>query len=167
MLAGVGAEPRTSWLLGSGVEIDCGVVVDAAGQTSVPQVWAAGDVASTLDPTTARRRRFEQWTHPIEQGRRVGLNIARGQSIPFQEVPYLWTEQYGMKLHLLGERRPDDADVVVEDDLASGEFVVAHGTGTELHAVTICGRIRALRTYKKLLRAGASMTEAVSAAAPA
>lgn len=167
VLAGIGAEPCTDWLIGSGLDLECGVVIDAAGRTSVPSVWAAGDVASTLDPETGRRRRFEHWTHAIEQGRHVGLNIARDQAIPFSTVPYLWTEQYGMKLHLLGERKEGDTDVLVEGELASNEFVVAHGTGTELHAVTVCGRIRALRTYKKLLRAGATLDDAIGAAAPA
>jgi 3-phenylpropionate/trans-cinnamate dioxygenase ferredoxin reductase subunit len=175
VLAGIGAEPVTAWLAGSGVDLGDGVWTDAAGRTNVPGVWAAGDVANAVEVRTGRRRRIEHWTHAIEQGRHVGLNIARvgtgeggaDEPVPFTAVPYLWTEQYGIKLHVLGERRPGDEDIVVEGDLDSGDVVVVHGAGDEMHSVTICGRIRALRKYKNLLRSGASMAEALGAAAPA
>ncbi|MGW5147204.1 NAD(P)/FAD-dependent oxidoreductase [Rhodococcus koreensis] len=167
VLAGIGSDPATDWLLGSGVELDAGVVTDTAGRTNVPGVWAAGDVASTLDPRLGRHRRFEHWTHAIEQGRHVGLNLARRTSEPYTAVPYVWTEQYGHTVHMLGERRPGDTDLVIEGDVASGEFVLAHGSDNELHGATICGRIRALRTFKKLLRAGATLDDAVGAATPA
>ncbi|WP_329343566.1 FAD-dependent oxidoreductase [Streptomyces sp. NBC_01352] len=167
VLAGVGTEPATGWLIGSGVELDHGVVTDAAGRTNVPGVWAAGDVAGRWDPLHGRHRRFEHWTNAIEQGRRVGLNIARGEAVDHDSVPYVWTEQYGLTLHMLGERRPDDTDIVVEGSIATGDFVVAHGADDELHAATVCGRVRALRTYRKLLRARASLNDALNAASSA
>lgn len=167
VLAGIGSDPATDWLLGSGVELAGGVVTDSAGRTNVPGVWAAGDVASTVDPRLGRHRRFEHWTHAIEQGRHVGLNLARGTADPYTAVPYVWTEQYGRTLHLIGERHPGDTDLVIEGDVAAGEFVLAHGSNGELHGATICGRIRALRTFKKLLRAGATLDDAVGAATPA
>ncbi|MBH0121932.1 FAD-dependent oxidoreductase [Rhodococcus sp. CX] len=166
VLAGVGSDPATDWLLGSGVDLDGGVVTDSAGRTNVPGVWAAGDVASVPDPCGGHLR-FEHWTHAIEQGRHVGLNIARGTTDPYTAVPYVWTEQYGHTLHLLGERQPGDTDVVIEGDVAAGEFVVAHASGGELHGATLCGRIRALRTFKKLLRAGATLDDALAIATPA
>ena len=167
VLAGIGTEPNTEWLIGSGVELDAGVVTDPAGRTNVPGVWACGDVASSYDPGLGRHRRFEHWTHAIAQGRHVGLNIALGRSEPYAAVPYIWTEQHGHTLHLLGERRPGDTDITLEGDPTTGDFVVAHADGADLHGVTTCGRSRALRTYKALLRAGASLDEAARAATPA
>ncbi|MEV6161900.1 FAD-dependent oxidoreductase [Streptomyces sp. NPDC052052] len=167
VLAGVGTEPSTGWLIGSGVALDHGVVTDAAGRTNVPGVWAAGDIACRWDPFHGRHRRFEHWTHAIEQGRRIGLNIARGEAVDHDAVPYVWTEQYGRTLHMLGERRPGDTDILVEGSVADGDFVVVHGTGDALHAATLCGRVRALRTFKKLLRARASLHDALGAAASA
>ncbi|MGW4825408.1 NAD(P)/FAD-dependent oxidoreductase [Streptomyces sp. NPDC004227] len=167
VLAGVGTEPATDWLIGSGVELNHGVVTDAAGRTNVEGVWAAGDVAARRDPLHGRPRRFEHWTHAIEHGRLVGLNIARGEAVAHDAVPYAWTEQYGLTLHMLGERRPGDTDIVVEGSIATGDFVVAHGVGDELHGATVCGRVRALRTYRKLLRARAPLNDALGAAASA
>lgn len=167
VLAGIGSDPVTDWLIGSGIELDGGVVTDAAGRTNVSGVWAAGDVAATYDARAGRHRRFEHWTHAIEQGRHVGLQIARGTSEPYTAVPYVWTEQYGRTVHMLGERRPGDTDIVVEGSVTTGDFVTVHGADDELHGVTICGRVRALRTFKKLLRAGATLDDAVGAATPA
>lgn len=161
VLAGAGAAPRVDWLVGSGVALGDGVLCDAAGRTSVPGVWAAGDVACAVDPRTGERSRFEHWTHAVAQGHHVGLAIARGEATPFDAVPYLWTEQQGRTLHLLGRRRPGDRDVLVEGEIAAGEFVVLHGSGDDLHGVTVCGRIRALRAYRRLLGTGASLSEAI------
>ena len=166
LLAGVGTEPNTEWLIGSGIQLAGGVVTDAAGRTNIPDVWAAGDVATELDAGTGRCHRFEHWTHAIEQGRHVGLNIARGGAVPFEGLPYVWTEHYDRTLHLFGARHPGDEDTVAAGSLASGEFVVVHGSAGKLHAVTISGFTTAIRTYKKLLKAGAGLTEALAAAQP-
>jgi NADPH-dependent 2,4-dienoyl-CoA reductase/sulfur reductase-like enzyme len=165
VIAGLGTEARTEWLLGSGVETEHGVVTDAAGRTNVPGVWAAGDVAHALDPVTGRHRRIEHWTYAIEQGRHVGLNAARGTSEPFQAVPYFWTEQFGRTVHVVGRRMPGDEDIVAEGSLGTDDFVVVHGCDETLHAATVCGRMASLRRYKRLLRSRASLADALSTAA--
>lgn len=167
VLAGIGVEPCTDWLIGSGVDLDGGVVVDTAGRTNVPGVWAAGDVAASPDPGDDAHRRFEHWTHAIETGRHVGLNVARHHSEPFLGVPYVWTEQFGHTLHVYGTRRLDDEELLVQGSRESGEFVVLHGSENELHAVTISGYPAACRTYKKLLRTRASLSDACALAEPA
>ena len=73
VLAGIGTEPNTDWLIGSGVELDAGVVTDPAGRTNVPGVWAGGDVASTYDADHGRHRRFEHWTHAIAQAKPTSM----------------------------------------------------------------------------------------------
>lgn len=162
VLSGLGSAPRTDWLLGSGVELDQGVLVDPAGRTNIAGVWAAGDVARTVDPVTGEAHRFEHWTHAIEQGRHVGLNITRSEPTAYEGVPYFWTEAYGHTIHVLGKHRPGDEVTLVQGDFASGAFVAVHGAGDELHAVTVCGMPAAMRTYKKLLRAGAPLGAALA-----
>ncbi len=165
LLAAVGATPNTQWLLGSGVHLSGGVVVDEAGRTNVPNIWAAGDVAVATDPQSGRPGRYEHWTHAVDQGRHIGLNIARGVADPFTSVPYFWHEVYDTTLHTLGQRGPDDRITVAEGSLRSGEFVALHGSGDSLHAVTICGSATSIRRYKRLLRDGASVQDALAAAA--
>lgn len=163
LLSGVGTSPNTDWLLGSGVDLSRGVLVDEAGRSNVPGVWAAGDVATTVDPASGAQWRFEHWTHAVEQGRHVGLNIARGEAEPFTGVPYFWTEAFGHTLHVLGTHQPDDQVTVVQGSLESGVFVALHGSDGELHAASISGVPGAIRTYKNLLKADAAYDEAIAA----
>ncbi len=164
LLAGIGSVPNADWLIGSGVDLDAGVVIDAAGRTNVGGVWAAGDVAAVPDGHGGHRR-FEHWTHAIEQGRHVGLNVARGQSQPYAGIPYVWTEQYGHTIHLVGQRQATDQDILLAGDLGTCDFVVGHATDGVLHAITMCDRTRTLRTVKKLLRCGAGVEDAAAALA--
>ncbi|MFF4801106.1 NAD(P)/FAD-dependent oxidoreductase [Streptomyces sp. NPDC001351] len=164
VLTGIGAEPAVDWLAGSGIEVTGGIVTDAAGRTNVPGVWAAGDVAAFHHPLLGQHVRVEHWTHAVEQGRHIGLNIARGETTPYQGVPYFWTDQYGMRFQCYGRRRAGDRSLVVEGSLDAGEFLVLFGHAGELHAAFACGRVRSLRDYRKLLARGGTWDEALALA---
>lgn len=165
ILAGIGALPADDWLRGSGVALNQGVLCDEAGRTSVPGVWAAGDVAVVHDTRSRRRRRFEHWTNAVEQGYQVGLNVARGTAEPTPRLLSLWTEQYGKTLRMLGSREPGDVEVTLEGATESGEFMIAHARGGEVHAITACGMDRRVRGYRKLLQRSAQLSEFESLAA--
>jgi NADPH-dependent 2,4-dienoyl-CoA reductase/sulfur reductase-like enzyme len=164
-LTAIGVVPCDDWLVGSGVRLSEGVLCDAAGQTNVPDVWAAGDVARVADARTGSLRRFGHWTNAIEHGRQVGLNIARGDNAPYHGIRSFWTEQYGRTIRSVGTRHAGDTDETVEGDIPSGKFVVLHGSGGEWHAVTECGLDRSLRGYRKLLLGGAPIAAARALAA--
>jgi 3-phenylpropionate/trans-cinnamate dioxygenase ferredoxin reductase subunit len=192
VLTNIGAQPCTGWLAESGVPLGGpvpdstvlgsaiaggaglgrGVLCDPAGRSAVPGIWAAGDAAHVRDPLTDRWHRGGHWTDAVERGRLAGLNIARGTAVPYACVSYLWTEQYGRTIHLLGERRPGDREIVVANGEINPSFLILHGgtdaephaDGERLHAVTACGHDGELRGYRKLLRAGASLGEALALA---
>ena len=72
VVAGVGAIPNVEWLDGSGLELANGVVCDAGGATSIPNVVAVGDCAACVRaPALVRRHRVEHWT-----GARAGAAVA-------------------------------------------------------------------------------------------
>lgn len=108
VVVGVGAVPRTEWLEGSGVQVDNGVVCDDGGRTTVPGVYAAGDVSRWRNALTGSQDRVEQWQAAMEQGVIVGANIAADLGIPEAEprswasVPYFWSDQYDHKLQFCG-----------------------------------------------------------------
>lgn len=157
ILVGIGVQPADGWLRGSGVALGPGVLCDAAGRTSIQDVWAAGDVATFEDARSGQRHRFEHWTNAVEQGRQVGLNVARAADDAAPQVCSLWTEQYGQTLRIFGTREPRDIDVVIEGSLDSARFLIAHIDGTDVHAITSCGLDRYLRGYRKLLEYGAPL----------
>jgi 3-phenylpropionate/trans-cinnamate dioxygenase ferredoxin reductase subunit len=165
ILVGIGVDANDEWLDGSGVALDAGVLVDAAGRANLPGVWAAGDVARLLShPSLPESTRVEHWTHAIAHGRHVGLNVARGSGVPYASVPYFWTEQYGRRFHGYGRIRPDDTALVVEGALDDDEYLVLYGSGDEFHAAVSCGCVRSLRGYRKVLERNGSWRDALDLA---
>lgn len=118
VVVGIGSRPATEWLEGSGVEVDSvdkGVICDEAGRTSVPNVWALGDVASWRD-ATGHQARVEHWSNVADQAR-VIVPAMLGQEVPsITVVPYFWSDQYDVKIQCLGEPEATDIVHLVEDD---------------------------------------------------
>lgn len=160
VLAGTGTRPNTGWLDGSGVTLDPvtgGVVCMASGQSSVPGVWAAGDVALYDHPVLGPRTHVGHWTNASQQARHVAKNIVEDTGESYTTLPYFWTDQYDRKLQCYGRRRDGDVTVVAEGSLESGTYLVLFGQPktNRFHAVLSNGLDRSLRPYLKLLRAGA------------
>ncbi|HEV7422633.1 MAG TPA: FAD-dependent oxidoreductase [Mycobacterium sp.] len=115
VVVGVGSRPSTDWLESSGIEVDNGVVCDAAGRTSAPNVWAIGDVASWQD-VSGHQVRVEHWSNVAEQARTIVPTMLGGEAPTAVVVPYFWSDQYDVKIQCLGEPEADDVVHVVEDD---------------------------------------------------
>ncbi|HEY0294725.1 MAG TPA: FAD-dependent oxidoreductase [Bordetella sp.] len=97
-----GVEPATAFLEGSGIQLEQGrVVVDDLLAASVPNVWAAGDVTSFLDPVFARRRHIEHWDNAVKQGYHAALNML-GRRMRYDEVSYFFCEVGDMGFDMLG-----------------------------------------------------------------
>ena len=81
-IVGVGVQPSTRCLEGSGIELEEGtVVVDERFASSVPGIWAVGDVANFHDPIFGHRRLIQHWTNASHQGQRLGRLLA-GEDTP-------------------------------------------------------------------------------------
>jgi NADPH-dependent 2,4-dienoyl-CoA reductase/sulfur reductase-like enzyme len=115
VVVGIGSRPSTDWLEGSGIEVDNGVVCDAAGRTSAPNVWAIGDVASWQD-ASGHQVRVEHWSNVAEQARAIVPALLGTDAPSGIVVPYFWSDQYDVKIQCLGEPEADDIVHLVEDD---------------------------------------------------
>ena len=115
VVVGIGSRPSTDWLEGSGVAVDNGVVCDAAGRTSAPNVWAIGDVSSWQD-VAGHQVRVEHWSNVAEQARVIVPALLGTDAPSTVVVPYFWSDQYDVKIQCLGEPEADDVVHVVEDD---------------------------------------------------
>ena len=115
VVVGIGSHPVTDWLEGAGIEVDNGVVCDAAGRASAPHVWAIGDVASWRN-NVGDQVRVEHWSNVADQARAM-VAAMLGKDVPATiSVPYFWSDQYDVKIQCLGEPQADDTVHVVEDD---------------------------------------------------
>lgn len=95
-LAAVGAEPVGELLGGGAVE------TDACGRTGTPGVYACGDVAATWRPSVGRHVRTEHWTSAAGQGAAVARAIVGRDHAVTEEVPYFWSDQFGLRLQHVG-----------------------------------------------------------------
>jgi 3-phenylpropionate/trans-cinnamate dioxygenase ferredoxin reductase component len=121
VVVGVGVEPRTELALEAGIAVDDGVVVDEELQTSVPGVFAAGDVANAHHPFYGERIRVEHWANALNQGPAAARNML-GQPSAYERLPYFFSDQYDVGMEYTGLARSWDR-VVFRGDPAGREFV--------------------------------------------
>jgi 3-phenylpropionate/trans-cinnamate dioxygenase ferredoxin reductase subunit len=103
------------------MKVDDGIVVDESLQTSVPGVYAAGDVASAWHPHYRRHLRVEHWANALNQGTTAGINAAGGTE-RYTRLPYFFSDQYDLGMEYVGHADRGD-DVVVRGNLANRQFI--------------------------------------------
>lgn len=164
VVVGIGTVPTTGWLEGSGLELDDGLVVDETLHAT-DDILAAGDVVRWPDPKRGVTVRAEHWTSAAEQGALAGKNLLAGRSgaSAYESIPYVWSDQYDVKIQVLGHPDPDDEVTVVEGSEHDGRFVAAYGRHGKLTAAVGFGRPRPLMTLRQLIVDGASYEEALHA----
>lgn len=101
VVVGIGAIPETGLAEAAGLEVDRGVVTDAAFRTSAEDVYAVGDVASVFHPVLQRPIRIEHWANAENAGRAAGRSLA-GESVEYDEIPYFYTDQYDLGMEYSG-----------------------------------------------------------------
>ncbi|MGH2771486.1 MAG: NAD(P)/FAD-dependent oxidoreductase [Actinomycetota bacterium] len=121
VVAGVGVSPRTELAQVAGLEVDNGIVVDEFLETSIRDVFAAGDVANPWHPFYGRRIRVEHWDNAIHQGRVAAKNML-GQKVAYDRIPYFFSDQYDVGMEYSGYATKWD-QVVFRGDTESREFI--------------------------------------------
>lgn len=136
VLVGLGVVPATDWLDGSGLPVDDGVVCDATcAVDGVSNVVAAGDVARWWHPLYERHLRVEHWDHAGRQGAAAARTLLAGEGQPYDDVPYFWSDQYDVKLQMVGVPQDYDSMTIVEGDPDEWKFVAAYGQNGRTIAV--------------------------------
>lgn len=153
VIVGLGVTPATDWLAGSGVRLDDGVLCDATGavegDTGDAMVVAAGDVARWWHPLYQRHLRTEHWDDAGRQGAAAARTLLAGpdRAEAYDDVPYFWSDQYDVKVQMLGVPTDYDAIEIIEGYPDGWEFVAAFGRDGQTVAVlaTIPNRVYAYR----------------------
>ena len=123
VVVGIGAVPNVTLAEGTGLEIDNGIVTDAAFRTSVADVYAVGDVASVFHPVLGHRIRIEHWANAENAGAAAGRSMA-GAPVSYEEIPYFYTDQFDLGMEYSGYADlAGEATVVIRGDLAAREFI--------------------------------------------
>ncbi|MDX2600338.1 FAD-dependent oxidoreductase [Streptomyces caniscabiei] len=160
VVSGVGADPAVSWLEGSGVELGDGVICDRTLATSVPGVYAAGDVAHWYNPLFEQSMRLEHWTSAAEQGAAAAFNALHPQEArPYSTVPYFWSDWYGTRIQFVGLSRADEVRVVTGDP-ADGRWVALYRTGDRLTGALAIDHPTHIMKYRMMIGRGCPWAEA-------
>ncbi len=111
VVVGIGAAPRVALAEAAGLAIHNGIVTDEYLASSVPGVFAAGDVANVWQPALRRRLRLEHWSAALNQGPIAARNML-GQTTPYQRIPFFFSDQYGVWMEFTGDATDADRLVV-------------------------------------------------------
>ncbi|QKV97070.1 FAD-dependent oxidoreductase [Streptomyces sp. NA02950] len=139
VLLAVGAVPETGWLRGSGVALapDGSVACDAQCRTTVPSVFAVGDVASAEHRFLGGPARVEHWSNAVEN---ADVAAAALLGLPGGMVgdnpPYFWSDQYNHRLQLAGRPSPGDTLTLVDGELTGVGFAGRYERTTAAGVVT-------------------------------
>jgi 3-phenylpropionate/trans-cinnamate dioxygenase ferredoxin reductase subunit len=149
VLVGIGITPNVSVAEASGLRIDNGIVVDAQGRTSIPNVYAAGDVARRYSERAGRHVRVEHFDNANKQGAAVANAMLDRDAVP-DEASWFWSDQYDHTIQMVGAA-PANAEPVVRGDLDDLDFTAFYLDGGILTGAFTIDRIEDVTVARELV----------------
>jgi 3-phenylpropionate/trans-cinnamate dioxygenase ferredoxin reductase subunit len=153
VLIAIGVVPTEALARDAGVACDNGILVNEYCQTSDPNIWAAGDCARHPSVHYGMQVRLESVDNAFEQGTSAALNML-GLTTVHDKVPWFWSDQFDLKMIIVGLAAGHD-ETVVRGDPASHAFSVCYLKGGELIAVETVNHAKDQMAARKLIAARA------------
>ena len=164
VVAGIGADPNTEWLEGSGRAHDNGLLADETLRAA-PGVYAAGDVVRWFNPLFGAHMRIEHWTSAAEQGAQAARNaLGLDEDKAYETVPYFWSDWYDSRIQFVGIPGADEVRVV-SGSTETKRFVALYRMGDRLTGALTLDRRADVMKYRVLIAKRTGWDEALAFAA--
>jgi 3-phenylpropionate/trans-cinnamate dioxygenase ferredoxin reductase subunit len=154
VLVGIGLIPRTELAAAAGLLVEDGIAVDPVMRTSNPDIYAVGDVARHPDPHRGGKRRLESVPNASEQARIAAAHIT-GTWRRYESPPWFWSDQYDLKLQVVGLTAGHDNVVVRCEGNDSRSIAVFYLRDDVIVAAEAVNRPADFAAAKKLVSVGA------------
>lgn len=158
VVAGIGAIPNTEWLSGSGVALGNGVLCDHQGRSSVPGVVAVGDCAAWHDLRLGRAHRVEHWSGAMERPAIAVAALLRGgdhgtvnEEDRRVNVPYFWSDQYGVRIQFAGHAAEADSVTIEQGSFEDRNLLAVYRRGDAPVGVVGLNQARAFGRWRRQL----------------
>ena len=153
IVLGIGLTANVELAQACGLDVDNGIVVDEFTRTSDPDIHAAGDCTNHPSEFLGKRVRLESVQNAMEQGRAVARNLM-GRDAPYNTVPWFWSDQYDLKLQMVGVSGEHDDMVIRGNPEAERSFAVFYLKQGRLIAADAVSRPQEFMFAKKLVSQG-------------
>jgi len=153
VIVGIGVVPNVELAADAGLACDDGIAVDLHCRTSDPDVYAIGDCVSQQSLRYGRRIRLESVDNAFEQARTAAANLC-GRELVHDKLPWFWSDQYDLKLQIVGLSQGYDR-IVLRGDPASCAFSCCYLAGDELIALDAVNHVKDFMSARKLIAEGA------------
>ena len=163
---GIGLSMNTKFLHGSGIALQDGVLTNEYFETSVPDIYAAGDVAMFKDMLTGGHMRTGTWNSATAQGRAAAKNMLGGHE-PFVDVVEYSSGMFDSIISVVGDivnRDPKKLHGVSRLDEESGVYRRLIFEDTKLCAAVMVGSRKGKRQYEEIIKAGEAVATSTAAA---
>jgi len=138
VVVGIGVHPRVQLAERAGIKTERGVAVNEYLETSMPGVFAAGDIARWPDPHSGENLRIEHWVVAERQGQTAARNML-GLGQRFSDIPFFWSQHYDVPINYIGHAEKWD-NVEIEGSIAARDCLVRYRHNGEVVAVASISR---------------------------
>lgn len=162
VVLGMGVVPNTGWLQGSGLPVENGILCEPSMRVvGTNDVFAVGDVARWVHPLLGESVRVEHWTNANEHADLVASALLGTERVA-DAVPYVWSDQYGQRIQIVGRPRATDVVTVLEDATDGRHVAVYERDGRVVGMLTV-GAPKLMLRGRRAIAAGQPASELLDA----